>query len=185
MSDSIIAAGKDKLYLPLIVVVSVVVPLLVAILMYMPRSIDASGAPSFTAFQPLFHALLNGATAVLLLLAYYFIRLKKNIAAHKASTLTAFALSLIFLLSYVFYHYAVPSAKFGGQGIIRPIYFFILITHIILAAAIVPLALLTLYRAFTGQYSRHRHLARYTFPLWLYVAITGVVVYIIMKPYYA
>jgi putative membrane protein len=84
----------------------------------------------------------------------------------------------------VTYHFTVPPAKFGGDGAIRVIYFFILITHIILAASIVPLALISIYRSFTAQYEKHKKIARITFPLWLYVAVTGVVVYLMMAPYY-
>ncbi|MFI5135616.1 MAG: DUF420 domain-containing protein, partial [Chitinophagales bacterium] len=96
----------------------------------------------------------------------------------------AFILSAIFLISYVVYHSLAPETHFGGEGIIRPIYFFILITHIILAAVIVPLVLITLTRALRKRYDRHKKIARWTFPLWLYVAVTGVIVYLMLRPYY-
>ena len=98
--------------------------------------------------------------------------------------LTAFALSALFLISYVIYHSLAEETHFGGEGVIRYIYFFILITHIILAAAIVPLVLITLVRGLSNKFDKHRKIARWTFPLWLYVAVTGVVVYLMLRPYY-
>ena len=98
--------------------------------------------------------------------------------------LTAFVLSSLFLISYVTYHYFGKSTSFGGEGLIRTVYFFILITHIILAAVIVPLVLLTVYFAITGQFRKHNRIARWTFPVWLYVAISGVLVYFMISPYY-
>ena len=98
--------------------------------------------------------------------------------------LTAFVLSSLFLISYVTYHYFGKSTSFGGEGLIRTVYFIILITHIILAAVIVPLVLLTVYFAITGQFRKHNRIARWTFPVWLYVAISGVLVYFMISPYY-
>jgi putative membrane protein len=125
---------------------------------------------------PAFNAILNGTSAVLLLLGYAFIR-KRLVAAHLTCMLTAFGVSTLFLISYVIYHYYAGSRPFGGQGWIRPVYFTLLLTHIVLAAAIVPLALTTIYRALTAQFIRHRRLARWTLPIWLYVSVTGVVIY--------
>jgi putative membrane protein len=176
-------AAKDKIFMPIIIALSIVIPIVVTLLMYMPRSQVVTSNGVITQFQPLFHAILNGLKAFFLLLGLYFIKGRK-INLHRISMLTAFALSSIFLVSYVVYHYNVPSAKFGGIGAIRSVYFFILITHILLAGAIIPLALITIYRSFTAQYEKHKKLARYTFPIWLYVAVTGVVVYLMMSPYY-
>jgi len=98
--------------------------------------------------------------------------------------LSAFFLSALFLISYVIYHSATESTSFGGAGLIRTVYFFILITHIVLAAAILPLILITMSRALSSRFDRHRKIARITFPLWLYVSVTGVVVYLMIAPYY-
>ena len=98
--------------------------------------------------------------------------------------LTAAAISAVFLVSYVLYHSSVPQSKYGGVGTIRYIYFPLLITHILLAAAIVPLVLITLYRGLTANYAKHKPIARWTLPLWLYVTVTGVIVYVMMSPYY-
>lgn len=175
---------QDKVFIPIITALSITIPLVVAILMFLPKtSIEpTSGYGAFSAL-PLFHAILNGATAIFLMLGFSFIMARK-ITMHRTCMLIAFTLSSVFLLSYVTYHYLVPPATFGGVGTIRTVYFFILITHIILATAIVPLALLSIYRSFSNDFAKHKKIARWTFPLWLYVAITGVVVYLMMSPYY-
>jgi putative membrane protein len=174
--------SRDRIFIPVITALSIVIPLVVALLMYMPRTSGPSD-PGKLVNLPLFHAVLNGSTAFFLMLGFYFIR-KRRITLHRTSMLAAFALSAIFLVSYVIYHYEVPPVKYGGEGTVRTVYFFILLTHIVLAAGIVPLALITIYRSFTVQYEKHRKIARWTFPVWLYVAITGVLVYIMMIPYY-
>lgn len=125
---------------------------------------------------PALNAILNGGSAVLLVAGYAFIRARR-VTAHLACMLSAFGLSTLFLISYVVYHYHAGSRPFGGQGWIRPLYFTILLSHILLAAAIVPLALTTIYRALTAQFTRHMRLARWTLPVWLYVSLTGVLIY--------
>lgn len=125
---------------------------------------------------PAVNALLNGTSTLLLLTGYFFIR-RKRIAAHKTAMLSAFVLSSLFLASYLYYHYHHGSTLFPGQGWIRPFYFTLLISHIVLAATILPLALITLARAWKGDFARHRRIARWTLPLWLYVSVTGVVIY--------
>jgi putative membrane protein len=125
---------------------------------------------------PAVNAVLNGTSAVLLVLGYAFIR-QRRVTAHLTCMLTAFGVSTLFLISYVIYHYNAGSRPFGGQGWIRPLYFTLLLTHIMLAVAIVPLALTTIYRALTAQLHRHRRLARWTLPIWLYVSVTGVLIY--------
>jgi putative membrane protein len=132
---------------------------------------------------PGFHALLNGTCALLLVAGVAFVR-QGRIGLHRAAMVGAFALSTIFLVSYVVYHAQTPSTPFGGEGWIRPVYFTVLISHIVLAPVILPLALYTVLRAFRAEYARHRRIARWTFPLWLYVAVTGVTVYWLMAPYY-
>ena len=108
----------------------------------------------------------------------------KEYKLHRNTRITAFGLSAIFLVSYVISKISNDPVPYGGEGILRPVYFFILITHIVLSAIIVPLVLFTMYRGLTGEYKKHAKIARWTFPIWLYVAITGVLVYIFMWPYY-
>ena len=133
---------------------------------------------------PTLNAALNATSAVLLVLGYRFIR-RREISAHRACMLAAFGVSIVFLVSYVTYHVQVGSVHFLGTGLIRGVYFGILITHTILAALVPPLAVVTLTRAVRGQFERHRRLARWTFPIWLYVSVTGVVVYVMLYHLYA
>jgi uncharacterized membrane protein YozB (DUF420 family) len=132
---------------------------------------------------PLLNALLNSLCAVLLCSGYIAIR-RRCVALHKACMLAAVITSTLFLISYLTYHYHVGSKPFTGQGSIRLVYFTILISHTILAAVIVPLVLLTLTRAWKAQWTRHRRLARWTLPLWLYVSVTGVVIYLMLYQLY-
>lgn len=125
---------------------------------------------------PTLNAFLNALSAVLLATGYYFIR-QRRIAAHKRCMVAAFATSCLFLASYLTYHFQIGSKPFTGQGPIRTVYFSILISHTTLAAAIVPLVIMTLRRAWKGNFERHARIARRTLPLWLYVSVTGVVVY--------
>jgi uncharacterized membrane protein YozB (DUF420 family) len=125
---------------------------------------------------PSINAALNSASAILLTAGYLFIRNNK-IAAHRTCMLSAFTTSTLFLVSYLIYHYQVGSVPFKGEGWIRTLYFAILISHTVLATAIVPLVLITLTRALKGNFVKHKRIARWTLPLWLYVSITGVVVY--------
>jgi putative membrane protein len=123
------------------------------------------------------NSILNASAAVLLMAGFICVR-RRWIRAHRACMLTAFVVSTAFFISYLTYHYHVGDVRFQGYGIIRPIYFTILITHIVLAAAIVPLVLTTLWRALRGDFQKHRRIARWTWPIWMYVSITGVVVYV-------
>ena len=125
---------------------------------------------------PALNASLNATSALLLMAGYFFIR-RKRITAHKVAMISAFVVSTLFLACYLYYHYHHGSTPFPGHGWVRPLYFTILISHIVLAAAILPLALITLSRAWKGQFSRHKRIARWTLPLWLYVSVTGVVIY--------
>ena len=122
------------------------------------------------------NAALNSLSAVFLLAGYRFIRLK-NQQAHRRCMLAAFGCSTLFLISYLAYHYQVGSVSFKGQGWIRPVYFTILITHTILATVVLPLVLITLIRALRERFDAHRRIARWTFPIWVYVSVTGVIVY--------
>ncbi|TQD39631.1 DUF420 domain-containing protein [Haloflavibacter putidus] len=172
---------KDKVAIPVIVLLSVLVPLIVLVLMNLPTRYDLLGLDLGT--FPFFHALLNGTTAILLLLGYFFIRNGKR-KSHRNVMITAFVLSTVFLISYVISKISNDPVPYGGEGFLKPIYFFILITHILLSAIIVPLVLFTMYRGLTKEYEKHKKIARWTFPIWLYVAITGVLVYLFMLPYY-
>lgn len=186
---------KNKnLNLP-IAVISILIPLVVAVLFVLPKPNIETGFD--VRVMPFFHAILNSATAVLLLASLYFIK-NKHTKAHQWANLTAVILSVFFLLSYVTYHFLTESTKFGdinhdqvvdatevaAIGGIRYLYYFLLLTHIVLAVIIVPLVLFTLLRAFQNDNARHRKIARITWPIWFYVAITGVVVYIMIEPYY-
>ena len=137
----------------------------------------------YISYLPHLNACLNATSAVLLLLGYSFIR-ARNVAAHRACQIAAFIVSLLFLTSYLVYHYHHGSTRFQGQGFVRPVYFTILTTHTVLAIVIVPLIIITLYRALRQDFARHRRIARITFPLWLYVSITGVIVYLMLYQIY-
>lgn len=129
------------------------------------------------------NAILNSIIAVLLVAALWAVKQKKFIL-HKKLMFTALLLSVLFLISYILHHLLSGDTKFGGTGIVKSIYLIILITHIILAAIILPFILYTAYRALTAEFSKHKKLAKYTWPLWFYVAVTGPIVYCMIKPYY-
>jgi len=128
---------------------------------------------------PAVNASLNALSAILLLLGYVLIR-QRRIETHRKVMIAAFVTSSIFLICYVVYHAQVGSVRFTRQGFVRPLYFVILVTHVTLAAAVVPLALITLSRGLSARYARHRAIARWTFPIWLYVSVTGVLVYVLL-----
>lgn len=128
---------------------------------------------------PTLNATLNGISFAILLTGYYFIRQGK-IIAHKTCMLSALAASILFLTSYLVYHYNVGSVRFTKEGWIRPVYFTILISHTVLAVAVVPLAVITLYRAWKEKFARHVKIARWTLPIWLYVSVTGVIIYLML-----
>ena len=128
---------------------------------------------------PAVNASLNALSGVLLLCGYAMIRLRR-IEVHRMFMIAAFSASLMFLISYVVYHAQVGSVRFAREGFVRPLYYTILITHVILAIAVVPLAIITLSRGLKGRYPQHRRIARWTFPIWLYVSVTGVLVYVLL-----
>jgi uncharacterized membrane protein YozB (DUF420 family) len=132
---------------------------------------------------PTLNACLNSIATVLLVVGYDRIR-RRRIAAHRACMLSAFAVSVLFLVSYVIYHYNVGSVPFPGTGIVRTLYLLMLFTHIVLAAVVPFLAIATLYLAFRGNFERHRRLARWTLPIWLYVSVTGVLIYVVLYHVY-
>jgi len=140
--------------------------------------------PAQYAIYPVIDAGLNGTSAVLLVVGRSFIK-RGQMAAHRAIMIAALASSSLFLTSYLYYHWHVGSVHFQGQGIWRPIYFSILISHTILAALIVPMIIITLSRALRERFDRHQAIARWTYPLWLYVSITGVIVYFMLYQVFA
>ena len=172
---STLDTGRDRWAMAAIAAVSLAVVGLVAYLATRPGGTLAPGA----SMQPALNATLNAIAAVLLTAGWINIR-RRNIAAHRACMLAAFGASTLFHVSYVIYHARAASVPFTGQGWIRPVYFSILITHIVLAAVIVPLALTTIYRALRGELWRHKRIARVTLPIWLYVSVTGVLVYLML-----
>lgn len=135
-------------------------------------------------FLPPIYATINGLTAILLIIALWAIK-NKNIKLHEGLMKIAIALSLVFLVMYVAYHMTSDSTPYGGEGVLRYVYFFILITHIVLSIGVIPMVLITYVRALSKQFESHKKIARYTFPIWLYIAVTGVIVYLMISPYYA
>lgn len=174
--------NSDKKVVPIIVTLSIAVPLVVAALLLFPDVLKLElGIDRGT--LPAFHAILNGTTAVLLMLGLWFIRSRK-IIAHRTTMLSAFSLSAVFLVSYVISKLNADPIPFGEEGWIRSLYFFVLISHIALSIPVLPLAMFAIYRGLSGEYDKHRRVVRWTFPIWLYVAVTGVLVYLFMAPYY-
>lgn len=168
----------DKKYNKLIIALSVVIPLVVAILFGV--KIDAQ----LPVFLPPIYASINAVTALVLVLAFIAVKQGK-IKFHENLMKFAILLSLLFLVMYVAYHMTSDSTKFGGEGFVKYMYYFILITHILLSIAVIPFVLITYVRGITNNIEKHKKIAKITFPLWLYVAVTGVVVYIMIAPYYA
>ena len=172
----------EKKYRVWIIILSVVIPIAVAILFGVKLKDYGIDVEPLT-FLPPIYASINGLTAIVLILAVLAIK-NGNRILHERLMKTAIGLSVLFLLMYVAYHMTSDSTSFGGEGLIRYVYFFILITHIVLSIVIIPLVLITYVRALAERFDKHKKLARITFPIWLYVAITGVVVYLMISPYY-
>ena len=174
---------QDSFFVPLIIALSITIPIAVALLIFFPNTLYIESTKYDFRSLPFFHAILNGCTSILLITGFVLIK-NKNTQSHKISMLTAFVLSSIFLISYVLSKLTNDPVPFGGDGIIKYVYFFILISHILLSIAVLPLALLSIYRGITGEFTKHKKLVKWTFPIWMYVAITGVLVYLLMSPYY-
>jgi putative membrane protein len=155
----------------------------VLLLVVLMRRIKIETSIDFT-FLPAVYSTLNAATALILMAGLYFIK-NKQVENHRKAMSLSVLTSLLFLLGYVLYHITTEETKFGGEGSIRYVYFFLLITHVILAAVIFPFILFTFIRAYTNQFDRHKKLARWVYWVWLYVAITGPVLYFMIKPYYS
>lgn len=180
--SNLLKSMSEKSLSLIIYAVSIVICLAVAFLIYFPQALSLGGGLDVS-YLPRFHAFLNGSCTLLLVGGYIAVRQKKY-NLHKTLMVTCFLLSSIFLVSYVVYHSQAPATKFGGEGIIRPIYYFILLTHIVLAALILPLALFTISRSWRGEFAKHKKIARITLPIWIYVTATGVIVYFMIAPYY-
>jgi putative membrane protein len=161
--------------------VAVVIPLVVAILLN-PR-IPKVELGEWSKVLPHVNGLINTLTSLSLLAGYYFIK-KKNIAAHRRMMTVSFSLGALFLVSYVLYHLSNESTPFGGEGLIRPIYYFLLITHITLSIGVVWFVLRAVYFALSNQIDLHKKAVKWAFPIWLYVSVTGVIVYLMISPYY-
>jgi putative membrane protein len=166
-----------------IIAVSILIPLVVAILFGVKLK-DFGYNVEPLSFLPPIYATVNGITGLVLVVAVLAIK-KGNRKLHERLMTTAIALSVVFLVMYVAYHMTADSTKFGGEGVIKYVYFFILISHILLSIIIIPLVLITYVRALATKFDKHKKIARITFPIWLYVAVTGVIVYLMISPYYA
>jgi putative membrane protein len=173
---------KEKKYNKWIVALSIIIPVAVAALFGVNlRTLGFDVEP--LTFLPPIYASVNGLTAIVLVIAVVAIK-NKNRILHERLMKFAIMLSVAFLLMYIAYHMTSDSTKFGGEGTIKYVYYFILLTHILLSIIIIPFVLITYVRAITNNIERHKKIAKITFPLWLYVAVTGVVVYLMISPYY-
>ena len=173
---------SDKTFFRIAMTISIVVFLLVVLLNKRILS-PPDTFPAFIYKLPLLHAIINGTCAVLLIFSLRAIKAGK-VDLHKKINLSTFGLSAVFLISYVTYHFFVPETSYGGDGILKTFYYFILLTHIPLAAAVLPLILLSFWYALTGKIDKHKKIVRFTYPIWLYVAVTGVLVYMMISPFY-
>ena len=174
---------SEKKYNKWIVILSIIIPLAVAALFGIKLKDFGFDVEPLT-FLPPIYATINGLTAIILLVAVSAIK-KGNKTLHERLMKFAISLSVLFLLLYIAYHMTSDSTSFGGEGMIAYVYYFILITHILLSIAVIPFVLITYVRAISNNFERHKKIARITFPLWLYVAVTGVIVYLMIAPYYA
>ena len=170
-------AEEKQPYQKVIIALSIILPLAVAVLFKVK-------IPGYDlSFLPPIYASINGLTAILLIVAVVAIKNNKR-KMHENLMKTCIGLSAVFLVMYVLYHMTSDSTPYGGEGPIRVVYYVILISHILLSVVVVPLVLFTFSRALSGNFERHKALARFTFPIWLYVAVTGVIVYLMISPYY-
>ena len=172
----------EKKYNKWIIAISIIIPLVVALL-FSVKLKDFGYHVDPLSFLPPIYATINGITAIVLVSAVMAIKNGKRVLHERLMTL-AIALSVVFLIMYVAYHMTAESTKFGGEGAIKSLYFFLLITHILLSIVIIPLVLVTYVRALSQRFDKHKKIAKITFPIWLYVAVTGVVVYLMISPYY-
>lgn len=172
---------KQRNYTPWIVVLTILINAIIALLFFMPKY-QGTGHLDLTAL-PMMNAIFNSFTTIFLLVALFFIK-KKNIKMHRRFIFAAFATTTLFVLTYLTYHSLAESTSYGGEGPLKFVYYFILITHIIFAIPTVFLALFTATKGLNMQVEQHKKIARFTMPIWLYVSITGVLVYLMISPYY-
>ncbi len=172
---------NDQIWRPIIIALSIVIPIAVAVLFALPEDMKFNFGNADLRSMPFFHATLNGSTAVLLLMGRFFIS-KKQVQWHRFTMMAAFVLSAVFLISYVIYHSSTPNSTY--EGTLGWLYFPILISHILLSIPVLPLAMFAIYRGMTNEIVKHKKIVRWTYPIWLYVAFTGVLVYAFMAPYY-
>ena len=170
--------SNEKKYNKLIIALSIIIPVVVAALFGV--KIDTE----LPVFLPPIYASINALTALVLIIAVWAIK-NKNRKLHENLMKSAIGLSILFLIMYVAYHMTSDSTKFGGEGAIKYVYYFVLLTHILLSIIVIPFVLITFVRGITNNIEKHKKIAKITFPLWLYVAISGVVVYLMISPYYA
>lgn len=173
--------SKEKKFTPFIIAAAIAIPVVVTILAIAPK-MEILGDFNYH-LLPLFNAIVNGTTFFVLLAALWAIK-NRNIQLHRRLMTSAIVLSVLFLLSYVTFHAATEPTKFAGVGGIKSLYFFLLISHILLAIAIVPMVLVSYVRALSEKFDQHRKIAKITLPIWLYVTSTGVIVYLMISPYY-
>lgn len=166
----------------LFIIISLLIPMIVVVLIFLPKGASTDIKPWILTL-PFYNAIINSMTALLLLLGLYFVK-NGNVSGHKLSMVSAFLLGCLFLIFYVLYHSNAQSVKFGGEGIIRYVYFTLLISHILMAFIVVPLVLSAVYFAISQKIENHKKIVKYTFPVWLYVSISGVIVYLMISPYY-
>lgn len=172
---------QERNYTPIIITLTIVINVVIAILFFLPK--QDRDIPFDITILPRLNAVFNSFTFIFLLAALFFI-LRKNIKMHRNFIFAAFTTTLFFLITYLTYHYLAPSTSYGGEGILKSFYYFILISHIMLAPLVVALALFSLVWGITGKITKHRKIARWTMPLWLYVSLSGVLVFILISPYY-
>jgi|SRR5690625_3623909 len=185
MSKNNVSINKQQQrnYTPFIWVLSILAIIIILGVNYIPRSTSGTIFGVELTVLPLINAILNGIALIFLILALVTIK-KKNVKTHKRFILAAFSATFLFLITYLTYHALAGSTTFGGTGIIKGVYYFVLITHIVLAAVVLPLSLITLGRGLNMDVEKHRKIARWTMPIWLYVSFTGVLVYLLISPYY-
>jgi putative membrane protein len=173
---------QSKIFKKLFIIISFLIPAIVAVLLLMPKNANDEMQPWLYSL-PFYNAIINTLTAILLVLGYYFVKNAK-VQYHRASMISAFLLGCVFLIIYVIYHSSAPSTKFGGEGAVRYVYFFFLLSHVLLAFIVVPLVLSAVYFAISDKVERHKKIVKFTFPVWLYVSVSGVIVYLMISPYY-
>lgn len=171
---------ENKKYRKIINILAIAIPVAVAVLIGIRQKIDLG---AWTKVLPHVIGMLNTATAILLILGFYFIK-TNNRSAHRLMMTVAFILGAVFLVCYILYHISNESTPFGGSGFIRPIYYFLLISHIVLSVVVVWFVLRAVYFGYSNQLAEHRKAVKWAFPIWLYVSVSGVIVYLLISPYY-